>query len=180
MDAKAGIDTNARLEWAKTAFHAAAQEAAKGGQVPTDLVEPDGWRWRVLDELAGLSTSVERDYANAKERQESESWTARFAGPWATGGSAAAGAIVSAVGSGVIKTSNVFGVVVVIAGVLFAFAGSIFSATNYVRDRNQSLRFLRLLYDIWDYAYIVLPSAAPEDVFSQMAALRTQWETAGG
>lgn len=170
-----------RLSWAQQALRDAA-EAAKGadhGKVPVDLVQPDGWRWRVLDDLTNLSSAVDRDYQRAQTRQQRQAWQARLPGPLATGGSAAAGSVVSAVGAGIIKTSSALGWIVVIAGVLLAVLGSVFSATNYVRNRNQKLRFLRLLHDIWDFAYLVLPTANPADAYTQLAAVRTQWETAG-
>jgi sulfite exporter TauE/SafE len=90
------------------------------------------------------------------------------------------GSVVSAVGAGLIKTTDVLGWIVVVLGVLLAIAGSVFSANNYVRNRSQRLRFLRLLHDICDFAYLLLPTAAPVDAFTQLGAIRTEWETAGG
>lgn len=57
---------------------------------------------------------------------------------------------------------------------------SVFSAENYVRNRSQRLRFLRLLHDIWDFAYLVLPQAEPAGAYTQLSAIRTEWKTAGG
>lgn len=175
------FDTQERLAWARDALGAAAAGSANnGGQVPPDLIEPDGWRWRVLSDIQQLSGAVSRDYARAKSSQQRQAWESRFAGPVATGGGAAVGSIVSAVGAGLTKTSAVTGGIVIALGVLFAIAGSVFSANNYVRNRSQRLRFLRLLHDIWDFAYLVLPTAAPAEAFTQLGVIRTEWETAGG
>lgn len=176
------FDEEERLERARQALRAAADAAlrtAPGGEVPPDLAEPDGWRWRVLDDLAGLSNAVNRDYEVARERQRKLAWESRL-GRFATGGAAAVGSVVSAAGVGLTKTSAVGGWILVIVGVVFAFTGSIFSANNYVRNRGQRLRFLRLLHDIWDFAYLVLPTAPPADACAALGAIRTEWETAGG
>ena len=177
-----GFDTQERLTWAEEALRAAAAATAttSGGQVSPDLVEPDGWRWRVLRDLQQLSDAVRRDYARARSGQRRQAWESRFGGPVATGGGAAAGSVVSAVGAGLIKSSALIGWVVVVLGVLLAIAGSVFSANSYVRNRSQALRFSRLLRDIWDFAYLVLPTASPADAFTQLSAIRTEWETAGG
>lgn len=37
----------------------------------------------------------------------------------------------------------------------------------------------RLLYDLWDYAYVVLPTAAEGDVYTAVSAIRGLWESAG-
>ena len=176
------IDEQERLEWAKQALRDAATAAARtapGGEVPPDLAEPDGWRWRVLDDLTTLSEAVNRDYQAARERQRALAWESRL-GRLATGGAAAVGSAVSAAGVALTKTSALGGWALLVFGVVFAFAGSVFSANNYVRNRGQRLRFLRLLHDIWDFAYIVLPTAQPGDAYAALAGIRTQWETAGG
>ncbi|MHB8660216.1 MAG: hypothetical protein ACYC91_20215 [Solirubrobacteraceae bacterium] len=55
-----GYDTRERFAWAEEALRAAAAAvgANSGGQVPPDLAEPDGWRWRVLRDLQQLSGAV--------------------------------------------------------------------------------------------------------------------------
>jgi hypothetical protein len=176
------FDQQERLGWARQALRDAAAAAAKTApddEVPADLSEPGGWRWRVLDDLAGLSKAVNRDYETARERQKALAWESRL-GRLATGGAAAVGSAMSAAGVGLTKTSAVGGWILVVVGVVFAFAGSVFSANNYVRNRGQRLRFLRLLHDIWDFAYLVLPTAQPADAYAALGAIRTQWETAGG
>ena len=147
-----------RLEWARGALRdaaAAALATTPGGQVPPDLAESDGWRWRVLEDLTSLSQAVSRDYESARERQQKLAWESRL-GPIATGGGAAVGSVVSAVGAGLIKTSGVVGWILVVFGVIAAVGGSVFSANNYVRNRGQRLRFQRLLRDICDFAYLVV------------------------
>ncbi|HEX4661850.1 MAG TPA: hypothetical protein VH307_31025 [Streptosporangiaceae bacterium] len=64
-------------------------------------------------------------------------------------------------------------------GVVFAIVGSVISSNNYVQNRNKQLRFLRLLYDMWDYAYLVLPTASAADTYTQLDTFRSLWETAG-
>ena len=176
-----GFDTDTRLAWAEAALRSAAEAAkpSNGGESPADLAEPNGWRWRVLDDLRQLSAAVSHDYDRAKTSQQHQAWESRFAGPLATGGSAAIGSVVSAVGAGLIKTSAVAGWIILVLGVLLAIAGSVFSANSYVRNRSQRLRFQRLLHDIWDFAYLVLPTATSADAFGQLGAIRTEWETAG-
>lgn len=179
-----GVDVfnpETRLAWATAALREAG-EAAKptsGGEVPADLAEPTGWRWRVLADLHQLSANVSRDYDRAKAGQQHQAWESRFGGPLATGGGAAIGSVMSAIGAGLIKTNHLAGWVIVVLGVVLAIAGAVFSANNYVRNRNQRLRFLRLLHDIWDFAYLVLTTAAPADAFAQLGQIRTEWETAG-
>lgn len=51
------FDQATRLEWARQALKdAATAPSADGKAVPSGLAEPDGWRWRILGELNGLST----------------------------------------------------------------------------------------------------------------------------
>lgn len=176
------FDQEQRLQLATAALHSAAENAgaaSSNGQAPPDLVEPDGWRWRVLRDLTALSGSVNRDYEQARTRQTRQAWQSRFGGPVATGAGAAVGSVVAAVGAGLVKTSTAGGWVVVVLGVLLAIGGSVISSNNYVQNRNKQLRFLRLLHDIWDYAYLVLPTAAATDTFTQLVTFRTLWETAG-
>ena len=173
--------TEDRRKWAQDALRAAAAEAAEAsnGQIPPDLIEPTGWRWRVLAELDGLSTDLVRGYERAARRQSRQAWESSWAGPLATGGGAAIGSIISAIGAGLIKTNTALGWALVIVGVVFAIAGSVFSANTYVQNRNKKLRYLRLLYDIWDYAFAVLPTALPGDAYNAVDNIRSLWETAG-
>jgi hypothetical protein len=175
------LSTEDRCRWAQDALRAAAAKAAEAsdGQIPSDLIEPTGWRWRVLAELDGLSKDLVKGYERANKRQSRQAWESRWAGPFATGGGAAIGSIVSAVGAGLIKTNTVLGWTLVIVGVLFAIAGSVFSANTYVQNRNTKLRYLRLIYNIWDYAFAVLPTALPGDAYNAVDTIRSQWETAG-
>jgi hypothetical protein len=176
------FDECQRREWARAALQRAADAAGAGRrhhQVPPDLVPPDGWRWRVLADLTALSKAVSLDYQRAKTRQQRQAWESRFAGPLATGGSAAVGSVISAVGVGLVRTNAVAGWVVFALGVVFAFGGSILSANNYVQNRNKQLRFLRLLYELWDFAYMVLPTASATETFTQLDTFRSLWETAG-
>ena len=124
-----GVDTGERLAWAEDALPAAGAETAiaSGGRVSPDSVEPDGRRWRVLRDLQQLSDAVGRDYASARSGQRRQAWESRFGGPVATGGGAAAGSVVSAVGTGLIKSSAPVGWVLGVLGVLLAIAGSVFS-----------------------------------------------------
>jgi hypothetical protein len=175
------FDSTKRLGWAQEALRAAGKAAAAaGGQVPPDLAEKDGWRWRVLDDLTKLSAAVQTDYKNAKGNEQQHAWEAHVGTRAAIGGGAAVGSVISAIGAGVIKTNATVGWILVVFGVLFAVAGAVFSADAYIRSRNQKLRFLRLLHDIWDFAYLVLPSADPIDAFDRLSTIRTEWETAGG
>ena len=41
-----------------------------------------------------------------------------------------------------------------------------------MQNRNKKLRFLRLLHDLWDFAVLVLPSAAPADAYDRVSAIR--------
>lgn len=173
------FDEGQRLGWAREALQRAAGAASSDHQVPPDLVSPDGWRWRVLADLTALSEAVSRDYQQARARQGRQAWESRFGGPFATGAGAAVGSVVSAVGAGLVRTNAVAGWVVVAVGVLFAIGGSVISANNYVQNRNKRLRFLRLLYDLWDFAYLVLPTASATDTFAQLDTFRSLWETAG-
>jgi hypothetical protein len=174
------FDEDQRAQLAKAALEGAAKTKAVGGhQVPPDLISPDGWRWKVLSGLTDLSKSVNRDYERARTRQRRQAWQSRFGGPLATGAGAAVGSVVSAVGAGLVKTNTAGGWVVVVLGVLLAIGGSVISSNNYVQNRNKQLRFLRLLYDIWDYAYLVLPTATVADTFTQLDTFRSLWETAG-
>jgi len=176
-----GLDSKERLDRAEEALRAAAKAAAAaGGQVPPDLEERDGWRWRVLRDLTDLSKAVQTDYENAKGNQQQHAWEAHVGTRAAIGGTAAFGSVISAAGAGVIKTNATAGWILVVFGVLFAILGALFSADTYIRSRNQKLRFLRLHYDIWDFAYLVLPSADPVEAFDRLSTIRTEWETAGG
>lgn len=87
------------------------------------------------------------------------------------------GAVITAVGTA--NTSGALRWILVIFGVLFAITGSLLGANTYVRNRSITLRYLRLLHDIPDYAYLVLPTAEPADAYSQLDTFRQLWETAG-
>lgn len=176
------FDENQRLELATAALQNAAESAEVASadhRIPADLIAPDGWRWRVLSDLTVFSHAVNRDYEQARTRQARQAWQSRFVGPLVTGLGAAAGSVVAAVGAGVVKTSTVGGWVVIVVGVVLAVVGSVISSNNYVQNRNKQLRFLRLLHDIWDYAYLILPTAAAADTFTQLDTFRSLWETAG-
>lgn len=87
--------------------------------------------------------------------------------------------MVSTVAAGLIKSSALIGWVVVVLGVLLAIAGSVFSANNRCATgvRHCASHPVR---DIWDFAYLVLPTASPADAFTQLGAIHTEWEPAGG
>lgn len=104
-----------------------------------------GTFWATFGISAWLSGETIR---GAKSSQLHQAWESRFGGPLTSGGGAAIGSVVSAVGAGLIKTSSVVDWIVVVVGVFLAIAGSVFSANNYVRNRSQRPRFLRLLHDI--------------------------------
>ena len=161
----------------------AALEIAKGAsQDPRadGLDDPGGWRWQILDELYGLAKAVNADYETARQKQRAQALAYRVGTPLATGGVAGFGAIISAVGGALVKLNTPAGWVLTVLGVAFALGGSFFSANTYVQNRNKKLRFLRLLYDLWDFAVAVLPSAAPADAYDRVSAIRVGWETAGG
>src|SRR5579864_1272474 len=128
----------------------------------------------------GLAQAVNADYEKAREKQRAQALAYRVGTPLATGGIAAVGAVVSAVGAAVLKVSKPGGWVLTVLGVAFALGGSFFSANTYVQNRNKKLRFLRLPYDLWDLAIVVLPSDAPADAYDRVSAIRVGWETAGG
>jgi len=176
------IDERAFDNAGRYAAARAALEAAKAvSKDPTDgLDDPGGWRWQIFDELQGLAEALNADYEKARQKQRAQALAYRVGTPLATGGIAAVGAVVSAVGAAVLKLSTPGGWVLTVLGVAFALGGSFFSANTYVQNRNKKLRFLRLLYDLWDFAVVVLPSAAPADAYDRVSAIRVGWETAGG
>ncbi|HWG03173.1 MAG TPA: hypothetical protein VG164_15175, partial [Trebonia sp.] len=142
------FDIDARHRSAEKAIRAAAAAATAAGRDPAvegldepgALDETGGWRWQVLGELRGLSTDVAADYARARRKQSRQAWESRV-GPYVTGGSAAAGSVISAVGAGVLHVSTVPGIIVIIAGVVFAAVGAVFTASTYVRSRKEKLRY---------------------------------------
>jgi len=166
----------AKFEWAKIALRAAQAEAGNGAQAQ-GLAEPDGWRWRVLADLEGLHVAVVRDYTKARDKQRSQAWESRL-GPVVTGAGAGVGAVVAAIGAGIVKTGR-WGWALIVVGVVFAIVGSVFGANSYVRNRSQKLRFLRLMQGLGDYAYLSLAVAEAPEVFQQLDAFRQLWETAG-
>lgn len=175
------LDSTARagekFNWSRNALNA-AQAAAGNDAESQGLVEPDGWRWRVLADLEKLHSIIVRDYTNARDKQRSQAWESRI-GPLITGGSAGIGGVVAAIGAGIVKSVGGWGWFVLVIGVLFAIAGSLFGANSYVRSRNQMLRFLRLIHGLGDYAYLSLPAAEAAEVFQQLDTFRQLWESAG-
>src|SRR5215831_11991624 len=117
----------------------AALETAKGAsQDPRadGLDDPSGWRWQILDELYGLAKAVNADYEKARQKQRAQALAYRVGTPLATGGIAAFGAVISAVGAAVVKLNTPAGWVLTVLGVAFALGGSFFSANTYVQNRN--------------------------------------------
>lgn len=171
------------LEWAIAALHSeSASELAKmekeglHATVPPDFAAPDGWRWRVLTDLTELHQSVTDGYDHALRKQ---TWLTLESslGKMFVGGTAGVGAFAEIIGVAYVKGSA--GWILAAVGVALAVGGSVFSASSYVRNRNQKLRYLRLMNDIRDYAYLLLPTAKRSDVYTQMDNFRQLWETAG-
>ena len=80
--AGAALRTEDRHKWAQDALRAAAKAAeTSSGQVPPDLIESTGWRWRVLAELDGLSADLVKGYERASKRQSHQAWESRWGGP---------------------------------------------------------------------------------------------------
>lgn len=171
------FDNAERYAAAKAALKAA--EGASKDPRADGLDDPGGWRWQILEELYGLAMAVNADYEKARQKQRGQALAYRVGTPLATGGVAAFGAVISAVGAAVLKLNTPGGLVLTVLGVAFALGGSFFSANTYVQNRNKKLRFLRLLYDLWDFAIAVLPSADPADAYDRVSAIRVSWETAG-
>lgn len=165
-----------KFEWARLALRTAQSDAGNDAE-SKGLTEPSGWRWRVLADLEELHSVVVRDYTKARDKQKSQTWETRM-GPIITGAGAGAGSVVAAVGAGIAKTAG-WGWLLVVAGVLFAVAGSVVGANSYVRSRNQKLRYLHIMHAIADYAYLVLPVAEPAEAFQQLDSFRQLWESAG-
>jgi len=139
--------------------------------------DKDGdWQIQVLDQLMSLTEWIAKGYRAARRKQSTQAWESRVA-PVATGGSAAVGAVIAAVGTA--STSGTLRWFLVVFGVLFSFAGSLLGANAYVRNRSITLRYLRLLHDIPNYAYLVLPASKPADAYSQLDTFRQLWGTAG-
>lgn len=176
------FDIDIRRQWAEEAL-VRAGEAAKAScpnsEVPPDLIRPDGWRWRVLADMTQLTMAINRAYEDARRRQDRQAWQNRIGGPVTTGAGSAIGAVVAAIGAGQLKADAPLGWLVIALGVIGAIVGSIFSASNYVQNRNKVRRFLRLLHDIWDFNYMVLPDISAADAFRQLDTFRQMWETAG-
>jgi len=170
------VRTNDKFGWARAALKAAQSDAGKDAE-SKGLVEPSGWRWKVLADLEELHEVIVRDYTNARDKQKSQAWESRL-GPIVTGGGAGIGAVVAAIGAGIVKSGG-WGWVLIVVGVLFAVVGSVLGANSYVRNRNQKLRFLRLIHGLGDYAYLVLPGVEPADAFQQLDSFRQLWESAG-
>lgn len=180
-----GLDLNAptsskhvdvKFGWARDALKSA--EALAGADAEAKgLSEPDGWRWRVLADLQGLDEVIVRDYTKARDKQKSQAWESRL-GPIVTGGGAGVGAVVAAIGAGIVKSGG-WGWVLIVVGVLFAVVGSVLGANSYVRNRSQKLRYLHIMHSLSDYAYLVLPVAEPAEAFQQLEGFRQLWESAG-
>ena len=167
---------DAKFDWARKALLVAQAGAGKEAE-GQGLIEPDGWKWRVLADLEGLSTVIVRDYIRARDKQRSQAWETRW-GPIFTGAGAAVGAAVAAIGASLPGTGR-WGWALSIPGVLIAIAGSVLGANSYVRSRNQKLRYLHIMHAIADYAYLVLPVAEPAEAFQQLDSFRQLWESAG-
>ncbi len=175
-DVKTMDRTKAKFDLAKRALGAARVAAGADAGVQ-GLIEPDGWRWTVFADLQALYDVIVHDYKYARDGQKDQAWKARIA-PLITGGTAGVGAVVAAVGAGVVKSGPWVWPVILI-GIVVAIAGSLFGANSYIRDRNQKLRYLRIMHDLGDFAYLVLPTAQPTDVFQQLDNFRGLWESAG-
>lgn len=165
-----------KFEWAELALRAAQSDSGKDAETK-GLIEPSGWRWRVLADLQELHAVVVRDYTKARDKQKSQAWETRM-GPVVTGAGAGVGSVVAAIGAGIAKSGG-WGWLLIVAGVLFAIAGSVVAANSYVRSRNQKLRYLHLMHALADYAYLVLPVAEPAEAFQQLDSFRQMWESAG-
>ncbi len=142
---ESAVRTNNKFEWARAVLKAAESNAGKDAE-SKGLVDPSGWRWRVLADLEELYEVTVRDYTKARDRQKSQAWESRL-GPIVTGGGAGVGAVVAAVGAGIVKSGG-WGWVLIVVGVLLAAVGSVLGANSYVRNRNQKLRFLRLIHGL--------------------------------
>jgi hypothetical protein len=147
-------------------------------RVPAHL-QDDKWRLRILDELDGLRGRILNDYRRSLERQRRQAWEYRWGGPLATGLGAGIGSVMAAVGAGIASSNKGLGWTLIVAGFLVSVVGSVLTSNNYVYNRKQTLRFLRLLYDISDYCALVLPTAEAPEVFTQVDTFRQLWETAG-
>lgn len=144
-------------------------------QALSGLDEPDGWRWHALETMHRLALDIAPSYEGARDRFAAQFWESRV-GPVLTGVGAASGAALTALGTSV---KAAWGDPLIAVGFLLAVGGSVFSANAYVRSRNTQLRYLRLVFDMSDYSFMVLPTASPGDVYQQLDAFRGLWETAG-
>jgi hypothetical protein len=159
---------------------AKVEAASAGSRTPSDGADqPEGWRWMVLRDLRKLWEDVRGDYDRAAKRTKRQAWESRFGGPIATGGSAGVGAVVTVLGTSLFDTNRLAGIVVAAAGFLFALIGSVLSASNYVSNRSKQLRCSRLMHDIANYSYMLLPSGTASEAFAQLDNFRVLWETAG-
>jgi hypothetical protein len=172
----AQVDGETRLDKAEEAL--AATKTAVHPRVPPHL-QDDRWRSRVLNELDGLRTKILADYGRSLERQHRQAWEYRWAGPLVTGLGAGGGSVIAALGASLASSHKTYGWVLIVVGFLLSVVGSVVTSNNYVYNRKKTLRFLRLLYDIADYGVLVLPTADPDDVYTQIDSFRELWETAG-
>ncbi len=173
------IEAETSLDRAKQALEAARNAAIDGGrEIPPDLAE-GGWRWVVLHELSGLRDAILADYNKAMLSKRRQAWEYRWGGPVATGLGAGVGSVMTAVGASLASSNTFAGWTVIILGFLFAVFASVVTSNNYVYNRNKTLRFERLLFDMADYGALLLPTASAKDVYAQVDQIRHDWETAG-
>ena len=158
-----------------SASSVAVPAVAASAAVNPAAVSPD-WRQHVLEELRTFTDALGNDYSKARQQLKTQAWEAKVA-PIATGSSAAGGSVLAGLGGSLVSGPWRFGFVV--GGAVLALVGTVFSANTYVRNRSMMLRFLRLMNDMADYAYLVLPSASPQETYQQLDTYRQQWESAG-
>ena len=171
--ARAAIATTPVVEEAATLIES-TDRALRGA--PRNDGQSQAWRQHVLTQLEGLTKAIQKGYDSAKASQKHEVLEARLA-PWISGGAAAGGSAVAVFGATALTGSGRW--VLVVLGVLFAVGGPVVAANTFVRNRNLMLRYLRLLHDIPDYAYLVLPGTQAKDAYAQLDTFRLAWETAG-
>jgi hypothetical protein len=171
------VATNLLDLWPQTPGEAAS--ATSNGSQPGEKADLTDWRAIVLAELRAFHERVGRDYEKARRRSSRQAWSTQWAGKGVTAGSAGIGSVMAAVGSGVIQTNTVVGWVLVVIGVVFAMLGAVIPASNYVQNRNKMLRFLRLGKDVFDWTWLVLPTAEKQAAYDQLDQFRSMWESAG-
>lgn len=165
----------AREALRETAAAQASPKSQADGQALSGLDESAGWRWHALETMHGLALDIAPSYESARDKFAAQYWES-LVGPVFTGVGAASGAALTALGASV---KAAWGDPVIAVGFLLAVGGSVFSANAYVRSRKTQSRYLRLVFDMSDYSFMVLPTASPGDVFQQLDTFRGLWETAG-